>query len=274
MAEDTSHAAWHDKREFTVRVIPAEGPARDLISGFTSFLAAVDYVSEWLDREDPACASDLRLAVIQTQAGVSSEVFSYPPVPEPSAAQELVQRYGFNPAAPRSRPEDRARPRLDRLTARIARTPLIAPAATSPSQRPLANNMAIPTPAQSPVTRSSALSTETPHEPKTASAIGDATQPASLSAPPAPSASSRLPDAGKSQVANWRAIRLSIIETMRLAWNNRAARGCLVVAALSLWLTVTLTDPTFLIPLLASISALWLLHHRRPPANTDPDDWL
>ena len=271
MAEDTSHAAWHDKREFTVRLIPAEGLPRDLISGFGSFLAAVDYVSEWLDREDPACTSDLRLVVIQTQAGVSSEVFSYPPVPGSSAAQELVQRYGFNPAAPRSRPEDRARPRLDRLTSRIARTPLTAPAMTS---RPLANNMAIPTPAESPVPRTRAPSNETRHEPKTAFATGDATQPSSFSAPPASSASSWPPDAGKSQAADWRAIRLSIVETMVLAWNDRAARGCLVVAALSFWLTVTLTDPTFLIPLLASISALWLLHHRRSPANTDPDDWL
>jgi hypothetical protein len=229
MARDTRHAAWHDKREFSVRLIQAGGAARDLITGFTDFLAAVDFVTEWLDREDPSCAGGQRLVIVQTENGVSAEVFSYPPSDEHDLSLDLVRKYGFDPAALRFRPNEHPKPRLDKLSNRIARPP-------EPS-RPV------------PIT------------PEVPPARAEPPATVAESPPPRP-----RPNA-------W-TTRHGVFALLRLMWEDRPSRSCLVIAALSLWLTTTLADPTFLLPLLASGTALWFLQHRRPFPEPDPDDWL
>lgn len=229
MARDTRHAAWHDKREFSVRLIAADGAARDLITGFTEFLAAVDFVTEWLDREDPSCEGDEKLVILQTENGVSAEVFSYPPSDEADVSLGLVQRYGFDPAALRFRPNDNPKPKLDKLSHRIARPP--------------------------EPTRSLVIAPEvSPTRPESSVEVAESPLPRPRPNP-------------------W-TTRHPIGVLLRLMWKDRASRGCLVIAALSIWLTVTLVDPTFLLPLLASATALWFLHHRRPFPESDPDDWL
>jgi hypothetical protein len=225
MARDTRHAAWQDKREFSVRLIAADGAARDLITGFTDFLAAVDFVTEWLDREDPSCTGEERLVIVQLEGGVGAEVFSYPPSDEHDLSLDLVQKYGFDPAALRFRPNEHPKPRLDKLSNRIARPP-------EPSSSVPVTPEVPPARAEPPATVA-----ELPH-------------------------------------AKVRTTRLGVFVLLRLMWDDRASRSCLVIAALSLWLTATLADPTFLLPLLTSGTALWFLQHRRPFPEPDPDDWL
>jgi len=57
----------------------------------------------------------------------------------------------------------------------------------------------------------------------------------------------------------------------REAWDDRLERACLVIGAVSLWLTVTLVDPSFLALVGASV---WLLRWRyanRPPLEVEDD---
>jgi len=57
----------------------------------------------------------------------------------------------------------------------------------------------------------------------------------------------------------------------REGWDDRLGRPCLIAGAVSLWLTVTLVDPSFLA--LAGTAA-WLLrwrHANRPPIEVEDD---
>ena len=71
----------------------------------------------------------------------------------------------------------------------------------------------------------------------------------------------------------WAPTRISITASAARAWDNRASRCCLIAAAASLWLALALAEPIFLITLLASITGLWVLHHR-DHTPTDSDEWL
>jgi hypothetical protein len=59
----------------------------------------------------------------------------------------------------------------------------------------------------------------------------------------------------------------------REAWDDRLARPCLVLGVVSVWLAVTLVDPSFLA--LTAASA-WLLRWRqanRPQSETEDEDF-
>ena len=99
MATDERHAGGETERTYAVQLVAGEAEPRDLTSGLTEFLAAVDFAFEWLQREDPQRDGTDRLSIIETRDGGRHEVWSYPPSEEPSAGQELVEVYGFNPVA-------------------------------------------------------------------------------------------------------------------------------------------------------------------------------
>lgn len=63
---------------------------------------------------------------------------------------------------------------------------------------------------------------------------------------------------------------------VRTAWNDRLSRVCLVGSGASLWFSVGLADPHFLLPLLMFLPALWWRHRNRDetPAEVEPEDWL
>jgi len=63
---------------------------------------------------------------------------------------------------------------------------------------------------------------------------------------------------------------------VRTAWNDRLSRVCLIGSGASLWFSVGLADPHFLLPLLVFLSALWWRHRNRDesPAQVEPEDWL
>jgi len=220
MAADTSHAAWHDKRAFVVRLHAAGGEARELAAGLPDLLAAVDYAVEWLEREDPSRSHDLRLSVVEMRDGTAAEVWSYPPSSQPSSGQELVERFGFNPATWQPQVEDHAK---------------------RPPRRPPA-----PVPTTAPVPYS----------------------------PPAPATEPGLDGDAHSGAPTRRTPRERIRDLARFAWDDRASRVCLIVAAISVWLTVTLGSAIFVVTFLVAVSGLWFLHHQKPTRAPDADDWI
>jgi hypothetical protein len=63
---------------------------------------------------------------------------------------------------------------------------------------------------------------------------------------------------------------------VRTAWNDRLSRVCLIGSGASLWFSVGLADPHFLLPLLVFLPALWWRHRNpvEPATEAEPEDWL
>jgi hypothetical protein len=63
---------------------------------------------------------------------------------------------------------------------------------------------------------------------------------------------------------------------VRTNWNDRLSRVCLIGSGASLWFSVGLADPHFLLPLLVFAPALWWRHRNReePPPQVEPEDWV
>ncbi len=63
---------------------------------------------------------------------------------------------------------------------------------------------------------------------------------------------------------------------VRAAWNDRLSRCFLIGSGASLWFSVGLADPKFLLPLLVFLPGLWWRHRNRvePPAEVEPEDWV
>jgi hypothetical protein len=262
MATETSHAAWQTQRRFAVKLLAGQGSVRDLADGLPDILSAIDLAVEWLDREDPARERDIQLEIVETRDGVPTEVWTYPPSQDRSAGNELVQRLGFNPAAWQSPVQNnQGTPQA----AAHAQTHSLPPEHTSPPRDdrtplPLADVQ---------------VASPTSHKPEPASDLALRIRIAQPTAPPAPAGVAGNPNANKAghrERPSWATARW-IAAITQLAWDDRASRCCLIAAAASLWLTVALADPIFLVTLLVSISGLWVIRRRRVPV-TDPDDWL
>jgi hypothetical protein len=66
-------------------------------------------------------------------------------------------------------------------------------------------------------------------------------------------------------------------DAIAAVWGDRLSRVSAIVAAVSLWLTVTLTEPAFLAPLLAGGFGIWYLRTRRALLRLTVDedeDWF
>jgi hypothetical protein len=63
---------------------------------------------------------------------------------------------------------------------------------------------------------------------------------------------------------------------VRTAWNDRLSRVCLIGSGASLWFSVGLADPHFLLPLLVFMPSLWWRYRIRDesPAEVEPEDWV
>jgi len=234
MAEETRHAAWQENR-FAVQLLAGGEQAQDLATGLPDYLGAVDFAVEWLDREDPAREQDVRVVIVETGERGSHEVWAYPPVEETTAGQELVELFGFNPAAwqppaaarryerdPRDQPDPQLRVH-SHFTSPVA--PLrVAPPPSRPAPAPA--------PAPATVVRQG----------------------------------SRFPEL----VARWDVL----LAATRSAWGDLPSRCCLVIGGVTLWLALALAEPAFLVMLLAPASGLWLRRNHRTAPTTDPDDWF
>jgi hypothetical protein len=107
------------------------------------------------------------------------------------------------------------------------------------------------------------------------------TQPAEVAAPtpPAPSLVPRQPSQPKPartpRPGPVQGLRPQIVAVARAAWADRVSRYCLVLAALSLWLALTLTDPSPLVALMVAAAGLWWRRAAWSAAqDVAQDDWL
>jgi hypothetical protein len=222
MANETRHAAWQTERRFAVRLLPEDGPSADLASGLREFLDAFDFASEWVSREDPARDGTTSLAIVETQDGVTEEVWTY--TPGQPAADFSPLNWAAVPEFPTRQRKSRLRERVAHAGPLVERAPIVVP----------------PTPPQRPV------------------------------APPEPEIVTTEVAAARETPRQW--IRTRVLA----AWNDRLSRCLLIAAGASLWFSVGLADPHFLLPLLVCLPALWWRQRSRdtstPEAETE--DWV
>jgi hypothetical protein len=246
MASNARHAAWHTERRFAVKLYPADGPTTELAGDLTDFLDAVDFAFDWLNTEDPARNGSSTLAIVELHDGVSEEVWTYPPAP--GTTDQLVGRLGFNPVTWTGTPDYSAAEQKSRLRARVAltatRLPLrpvhVAPVAEPPE----------PAPAVAP-------------------AVPVAWAPPEPEPQQPPLRSNRTADA-RVELRKW------LQTNARIAWDDLISRVLLILAGATLWFTIGLADPVFLVPLAIFVSGLWWRHGHRPEQVDDPDheEWL
>jgi hypothetical protein len=79
-------------------------------------------------------------------------------------------------------------------------------------------------------------------------------------------------------MAHWNRRAAATIERAKRVlaelWGDRISRIYAVTAFVGLWLTTTLTEPSFLVLFTASLLGLLHRARRRPVAGDDEDDWL
>jgi hypothetical protein len=66
-------------------------------------------------------------------------------------------------------------------------------------------------------------------------------------------------------------------DAIAAVWGDRLSRVSAIVTAVSLWLTITLTEPAFLAPLLGGAFGIWYLRNHRALVRQvvgDDEDWL
>jgi hypothetical protein len=56
-------------------------------------------------------------------------------------------------------------------------------------------------------------------------------------------------------------------------WSDRLSRGCLLATAASIWLTVALVEPMFLIVLVGAGTATWLRRRQLAAMPAPEDEW-
>jgi hypothetical protein len=241
MAQELRHAAWQTERSFTVRLVPEAGPPADLASGLTEFLDAFDLASDWVSREDPTRDGTASLAIVETHDGVTEEVWTYTPG-QPAA--------GFTPLTWPGVPEFSNRERRSRLSQRVS-------AAGNRARAPKALPPSPAWPLAAPPAR----------------VIEQREQPAVQEAPRTQAVPREAP---RRQPAPREAPRKWIRAKVLAAWDDRLGRVCLIGSGASLWFSVGLADPHFLLPLLVFLPVLWWRDRNRDttPPETEPEDWL
>jgi hypothetical protein len=215
-----------------------DGSQTELACDLTDFLDAVDFAFDWLNSEDPARNGTATLAIVETHDGVSEEVWTYPPAP--SSAGELVNRLGFNPVTWAGIPDYSAAEHKSRLRERVASTAARLPLPETPVLAPVVEEPRAPT-----------LSPAPP--------------------PPAPPrVRATVPVDAHVAARKW------IRTNARIAWDDRISRILLILAGATLWFTIGLADPTFLVPLAIFAGGLWWRHGHRPPPAADAkhEEWL
>jgi hypothetical protein len=240
MAVDASHAAKQDDRTFSVEVGSEGETPTVLADGLGELLDALDCAMEWLEREDPDRTCALSIGIYATSDDAREQVWAYPA--ELDAAVEpkrLVELFGFDPVAWRS-PGGETGP---------ARNATVRAAKPADDHSPI---FAAALAAASSWTPELETSEDLPPEEVD-------------------------PPALRRRLGSWLANeRLLWVRAHFLAfWGDKLSRWCLLFGAVCLWLTLTLLEPAFLAPFLASLAGLWTRRaHRAAPATDAVDDWF
>ena len=101
MAVDTSHAATHDNKTFSVEVLSGGETATVLAAALTDYFDALDRAMAWLEREDPERTRSASIGIFASSDGVREQVWAYPSKPGGSAedTKRLVELFGFDPVS-------------------------------------------------------------------------------------------------------------------------------------------------------------------------------
>ena len=101
MATDTSYAAAHDEKAFSVEILSGEEETTVVAEALRDFFEALDSAMDWVEREDPERTQSSSIGIFATSHGVREQVWAYP-----SEAAEvernptpLVELFGFDPVA-------------------------------------------------------------------------------------------------------------------------------------------------------------------------------
>ena len=291
MADERRHAAWQHERSFAVRLLPEEGDPVELADGLGDFLDAVDFAVDWVSREDPDRKGTAGLAIFETRAGETEQVWAYPP--GSFDGRPLMKIFGFDPVNWKSgsvefapRPKNGtffSRPTTKREQETAAPEPLREPvAASEPPQQPV---VAPEPPLQRPTAPEPPRERVVAPEPPPL-VVAAAAPPVPVSLPPAPRIRPSAPPPAavfsvhddRDDEADRPPGRQGHIDARRAlaaAWEDRVSRACLVLAALTLWLSLALTDAGLLVLLLVALSGLWWRRDKLTgAARTDVDDWV
>jgi hypothetical protein len=254
MAPETRHAAWQDVRGFSVRLLPEEGDPTELVGGIGDFMDAVDFAVDWLAREDPDRTGTASLAIFEARDGTTEKVWAYPP-DSPDGAP-LTKIFGFDPVNWKSAATEFAPPRgpakgtfFPRVVTETKTTPAPTPTPrTAPAAPP-----ALPAPPPPTPIPPAAIAALRPPPPRAAVAVTYEDRPE-----PAPVAA-----------------HLDPRRALAAAWDDRVARACLCLAAVSLWLALALSSATVLVLFLVALSGLWWRRDKLVgDAKADLEDWL
>lgn len=248
MATEIRHAAWQNQRTYAVRLLSGPGPAADIAEGLDELLDAVDFALEWLDRVDPERDRGTRLVILETRAGVTEEVWTYPSERR-DEGRGLVELFGYDPVTWKSGVREfSAAERRARLSDRIRpaagapphpRPPLDPPRRPEPEPEPTS---------EPPRTERAASGHESRAQAPAADAEAIELEP-HTGAPPAD-------DTAKLQAVLAVARRSIQVATHDL-WDDRLSRSGLLVAIASVWLAIALADLRFLFALLLSAPAVY-----------------
>jgi hypothetical protein len=239
MATDASHAATQLDKSFAVEVLTGPETATVIAGGLSDFLDAFECAVEWLDREDPQRTGDVSIAILLTSGAGRELVWSFPPegAEHPNrASRGLVEVFGFDPVTWSARLGEE-----DAAGRRLGPDPRQPQAAGSTSSV----EADLRSPARTAVDASPSFPAFELAAPRETRRVGPGSR--------------RLPE---------------FRDHFRMVWDDRLSRLCLVVAAISLWLTVTLVEPSFLAPLLAAAAGLWSRRSRRAPLTGEGVDWF
>ena len=86
MAMDTSHAATHDEKAFSVEILSGEEETTVVAEALRDFFEALDSAMDWVEREDPERTQSSSIGIFATSHGVREQVWAYPTEPGMHAA--------------------------------------------------------------------------------------------------------------------------------------------------------------------------------------------
>lgn len=276
MAAEYRHAAWHTDKSFAVQLLVEHERPMDLASGLPDFLAATDVAFDWLNQEDPTRTGSVNLVIVERRPDASSTVWSYPP-PVRSPGQDLIDLFGFNPAAWEPHSGSRL-PTRSTVSRRLAGTPRRPEPRALPSSEPLRDPPALPS------TALPAAALPAPALPARGPDPHAAPPPPAPARPPlrvdrdrparpatAATAGAGAPaEAGRSP-RDWESTRRLLVTTACEAWRDTPSRLLLILSATALWLSLALADPRILVALPVLLSATWFRHQQARETAVDQD---
>jgi hypothetical protein len=251
MVEGSRHAAWHKERSFAVQLLHEQDPPTQLAGGFAEFLDAFDFAYEWLSQDNPANPATSNLGIYKRGDGSEEKVWAYPPAAL-GDNPGLVSLFGFDPVNWKS-------PVAEFPPAK--RTIPVSPHSRPPSVEP---------PADAEFDTTLAAFLARPERQPTHETVPPKYEEGAREEPPVEDPQLEEPQQHRESARKW------AVGTARSLWDDVVSRSLLILCAASIWLSLTLSDSSFLLLLLVGLPGLWWRRGKRAAsatADTDYGDW-